>query len=115
MRICNAYHGIALVGMLAFAGHAFALDPKSINANTSPQEALQEGLDLYKQGQKQSAFDALNFAAEKGDPVAQWQAIGLPGQLPQVTLDYCSSKVRGVPATFVGSFPRLLQSLSWIL
>jgi len=75
MRICNASYGVALAAMMVgLAGHAFALDPKSINANTSPQEALQEGLALYKQGQKQSAFDALNFAAEKGDPVAQWQA-----------------------------------------
>ena len=74
MRICSAYHGVALAAMLGFAGHAFALDAKSINANTSPQEALQAGLDLYKKGQKQSAFEVLNFAAEKGDPVAQWQA-----------------------------------------
>jgi TPR repeat protein len=73
MRTCNAFCGVALGALLCFAGHAFALDPKSINPNTSPQEALQEGLELYKQGQKQSAFDALSFAAEKGDPVAQWQ------------------------------------------
>ena len=74
MRICNASLGLALAAMLGFAGHAFALDPKSMNPNASPQEALQEGLDLYKKGQKQSAFEILNFAAEKGDPVAQWQA-----------------------------------------
>src|SRR5258707_11379596 len=74
MRICNASFGVALAVVFGFAGNAFALDPKAINPNTSLQEALQEGLALYKQGQKQSAFDALNFAAEKGDPVAQWQA-----------------------------------------
>src|SRR5258708_5320025 len=74
MRICNASFGVALAVVFGLAGHAFALDPKAINPNTSPQEALQEGLELYKQGQKQSAFEILNFAAEKGDPVAQWQA-----------------------------------------
>jgi TPR repeat protein len=74
MRICNAFSGVALAAVLGFAGHAFALDPKSLNGNTPPQEALQEGLELYKQGQKQSAFEVLNYAAGKGDPVAQWQA-----------------------------------------
>ena len=48
MRICNAYYGVALAGLVGFAGHAFALDPKSINANTSPQEALQEPGRLVK-------------------------------------------------------------------
>jgi hypothetical protein len=73
MRTCNAFHGVALVALLGFAGHAFALDPKSINPDTSPQEALQQGLELYKQGNKQSAFDVLNYAAGKGNAVAQWQ------------------------------------------
>jgi len=55
------------------------------------------------------------ISVEPWSPVAQWQAIGLPGQLPQVTLDYCSSKVRGVLLHLFDLFPRLLQSLSWIL
>src|SRR5579883_1328764 len=76
MRTCSAFLGAAVVAALGLGGPAFALDPQSITSNTftSPQEALQEGLLLYKQGHKQSAFDALNFAAEKGDPIAQWQA-----------------------------------------
>src|SRR6516165_8914207 len=82
MRTCKAFLGVAVVAALGFAGPAFALDPQSINTNTftSPQAALQEGLQLYRQGHKQSAFDALNFAAEKGDPVAQWQAAKMLGE-----------------------------------
>ena len=82
MRTCSVFFGVAVAAGLSLAGPAFALDPQSINTNTftSPQAALQEGLQLYRQGHKQSAFDALNFAAEKGDPVAQWQAAKMLGE-----------------------------------
>ncbi len=73
MRISEVYRGVALVAVLGFAGQALAFDVKSLNADSSPQEALQGGLELYRQGDKTTAFEALNFAAEKGDPIAQWQ------------------------------------------
>jgi TPR repeat protein len=74
MRISDAYRCVAFAAVLGFAGQAFAFDVKSLNADTSPQEALQGGLELYRKGDKSTAFEALNFAAEKGDPIAQWQA-----------------------------------------
>ena len=73
MRISDAYRCVAFAAVLGFAGQAFAFDVKSLNADTSPQEALQGGLELYRKGDKSTAFEALNFAAEKGDPIAQWQ------------------------------------------
>ena len=75
MRTCNRYRVLAFVGVLGLAGQALAFDPNtSLNPDTSPQAALQQGLELYRKGDKAVAFEALNFAAEKGDPIAQWKA-----------------------------------------
>jgi TPR repeat protein len=73
MRTCNVYRGLAIVAALGFAGQAAALELKSLSADTSPQAALEAGLQAYKAGDKATAMQALSFAAEKGDPVAQWQ------------------------------------------
>src|SRR5581483_2605425 len=75
MRISDACCGLALGVMIGFAGHALAFDGNvSLNPNMAPEQALQQGLDLYRKGEKATAFEALNFAAEKGDPIAQWKA-----------------------------------------
>jgi len=74
MRTCNAYRGLVLLAVLGLGGPAVAFDGKTIRPDTPPQEALQQGLDLYRKGEKATAFEALNYAAEKGDPIAQWKA-----------------------------------------
>jgi hypothetical protein len=62
-----------LVAVLGFAGTASAFDMKNLNADTPPAEAFKFGFDAYKQGDKTTAAEALNFAAEKGHPAAQWK------------------------------------------
>jgi TPR repeat protein len=75
MRICNAYFGLLVAAGLGIAGPAMAFDGNTaLTASTSPEVALQQGLELYRKGEKADAFEVLNFAAEKGDPIAQWKA-----------------------------------------
>jgi TPR repeat protein len=57
--------------LLGFAGQALAFDPNSPDA--SPAEAFQFGFDAYRQGDKETALEALGFAAENGHPIAQWK------------------------------------------
>ena len=73
MRICDAFCGVAVAAALGFAGQALAFDVKNINPDTPPAEAFKYGFDAYKQGDKLTAVEALNFAAEKGHPAAQWK------------------------------------------
>jgi len=73
MRICDAFCGVAVAAALGFAGQALAFDVKNINPDTPPAEAFKYGFDAYKQGDKLTAAEALNFAAEKGHPAAQWK------------------------------------------
>ena len=49
-------------------GPALALDP-----NLSPSEALRSGYQAYKAGDAATALEALNYAAEKGNPAALWK------------------------------------------
>ncbi len=73
MRICSAFPLVFAGVLLGFAGQAVAFDPNNINADTPPAEALKYGLSSYKKGDKEQAFEALSFAADKGHPIAQWK------------------------------------------
>jgi len=73
MRISSAFQSLVAGAVLSFAGQALAFDAKNLNADTPPGEALQFGLTSYKNGDKETAFEALSFAAEKGHPIAQWK------------------------------------------
>lgn len=73
MRICNHLRGVVFVGAVGLAVQAFAFEAKDLNADTPPSEALRFGLDSYRSGDKQTAAEALNFAAEKGSAGAQWK------------------------------------------
>jgi TPR repeat protein len=66
------YRLMALAAAAAIAAPAAAFDVKSLDSST-PSEALEFGLKSYKSGDKQSAVEALSFAADKGDPIAQWK------------------------------------------
>jgi TPR repeat protein len=74
MRICNVFRGLlAASAVLGLAGGAAAFDAKSLGADTAPSEALEFGLSSYKSGDKETAAEALGFAADKGNPIAQWK------------------------------------------
>lgn len=74
MPISNVLRGVLVVAAVGgFSGGALAFDVNSLTAENAPAEALQYGLHSYKSGDKQSAAEALGFAAEKGNPIAQWK------------------------------------------
>lgn len=73
MRTSSAFLLLAAGFAIGIAGQAFAFDVKSLTADTSPGDALKYGLSSYKQGDKESALEALSFAADKGHPIAQWK------------------------------------------
>ena len=81
MRISNALRGAALGCAFILAFPAVAFDTKTAvvgsDAKTlqgeSPAEAFKHGFDAYRQGDMGSAVQALQFAAEKGNPLAQWK------------------------------------------
>ncbi|MEX0853002.1 MAG: tetratricopeptide repeat protein [Bauldia sp.] len=73
MRISNALNAAAFVVALGLAGPVAAFEAKQLTADTPPSEALRFGLDSYKSGDTAAAIEALNFAAEKGLPGAQWK------------------------------------------
>jgi TPR repeat protein len=71
MPISSSLRPAVVCVLLGFAGQALAFDPTSPDA--SPAEAFQFGQDAYRQGDKETALEALGFAAEKGHPLAQWK------------------------------------------
>jgi TPR repeat protein len=50
------------------AGPALALDP-----DLTPADAFRSGYQAYKAGDRDTAIEALNFAAQKGHPGAMWK------------------------------------------
>lgn len=73
MRICSLFQGAALFAAVSLAGGAsFALDANKL-AQQTPAEAFKLGFDAYRQGDKTAAVEALEMAARKGHPVAQWK------------------------------------------
>ena len=85
MRICNSKRfilgfGLA-VGLAASLTPAFALDARapSAPAAVTPVEAFRSGMralkvdEKGKPGEKDKAITSLQYAAEKGHPLAQWK------------------------------------------
>lgn len=71
MRTSSSVAGIVLALALGAApGHAF--DLKSME-NETPADAFRYGFSAYRQGDMTTAFEALEFAAENGHPMAQWK------------------------------------------
>jgi len=50
-----------------------AFEIKDLNAQTPPAQAFSYGLDQYRSGDKATAAEALDFAAQKGVAGAQWK------------------------------------------
>lgn len=78
MRISDALIRIVVIGGALIAAPAFAFDGiKSTEAGAiaplSPSEAFRFGTSLLKNGDKAKAVISLQYAAEKGHPVAQWK------------------------------------------
>ncbi len=63
---------VAAGSMLA-ASAATAFEVRDINDQTPPSEAFSYGLNQYRSGDKLTAVEALNFAAQKGVTGAQWK------------------------------------------
>jgi TPR repeat protein len=59
--------GLALTPALAFDGGKSASDPQS------PVEAFRSGAKAWQDGEKAKAVTSLQYAAEQGHPLAQWQ------------------------------------------
>lgn len=73
MRISSAFSAAAVAAALCAALPAAAFDIKNLTDATSPVEAFTWGLSKYKSGDKSTAAEALDFAAQKGIPGAQWK------------------------------------------
>jgi len=78
MRTCNLVTTGLFTGLLALtvvsAGPARALDPSlPLAPDASPIDAFRMGAELYSSGDRQSAFNAFQFAASKGHAIAQWK------------------------------------------
>ncbi len=58
--------------MLGAASPAVAFDIKTLQSEP-PDVAFRTGYDLYQQGDKVTAVEALEYAAEAGHPLAQWK------------------------------------------
>jgi TPR repeat protein len=64
---------VATAFVFAVPHFAAAFEIKDLNADTPPAEAFSYGLNQYKSGDKLTAVEALNFAAQKGVAGAQWK------------------------------------------
>jgi len=74
MWTCDVLRSVlAAVAVFGVVGSAAAFDTKSMSADTAPVDALKYGLSSYKSGDKETAAEALGFAADKGNPIAQWK------------------------------------------
>ncbi len=73
MRTFSVVSAAAAAFVICVAGQASGFEIKGLNADTPPAEALRYGLDSYNSGDKTTALEALNFAADKGLTSAQWK------------------------------------------
>lgn len=72
MRIFEAFRGLTVLIVFGASGPALAFDLGSL-AQGSPADAFRLGLDAYQQGDTESAVQALENAADRGHPIAQWK------------------------------------------
>jgi TPR repeat protein len=69
------------------AGTALAFEIKDLNAETPPAQAFTYGVDRYNNGDKTTAAEALDFAAQKGIAGAQWKLARMYADGDGVTRD----------------------------
>jgi hypothetical protein len=73
-RHCGLAGAIVAIVMTGFAAPALALDPAAqIRDDTPPALAYEMAMRAYRAGQKDEALSALEHAARKGYPKAQWE------------------------------------------
>lgn len=72
MRTCSALSGLALLTAVGLSGPAGAFDVRNLQ-NETPAGAFRYGFDAYRQGDMTTAFEALEYAAANGHPMAQWK------------------------------------------
>lgn len=72
MRISSVLRTAVAVAALG-VGPVAAFEIKNLTPETPPAQAFSFGLDQYKSGDKTTAAEALDFAAQKGVAGAQWK------------------------------------------
>src|SRR5665213_2202278 len=72
MRISSVVSSAFLVTALGVVPAA-AFEIKDLTPETPPVQVFTYGLDQYNSGDKTTAVEALDFAAKKGIPGAQWK------------------------------------------
>jgi TPR repeat protein len=72
MRISRVICSTAVLAVLG-AAPAVAFEIKDLTPETPPAQVFTYGLDQYNSGDKATAAEALDFAASKGIPGAQWK------------------------------------------
>jgi TPR repeat protein len=86
MRISSVVSSAVVVTALGVVP-AFAFEIKDLTAQTPPAQAFTYGLDQYKSGDKTTAAEALDFAAQKGIAGAQWKLARMYADGDGVTRD----------------------------
>ncbi len=72
-RLASVVALVVLVSFLLVSLPVLALDGKTTAAPLTPTEALRAGVHHYNAGQKTEALNALQYAAENGQPGAAWK------------------------------------------
>jgi TPR repeat protein len=86
MRISSVLSSAVVVSALG-VGSAFAFEIKDLTPETPPAEAFTYGVDQYNNGDKTTAAEALDFAAQKGIAGAQWKLARMYADGDGVTRD----------------------------
>jgi TPR repeat protein len=73
MRIYDGVVGAVLVGLGLALSPAHAFEGARVPGNPTPFEAFQSATQALKGGETAKAVSSLQYAAENGHPVAQWQ------------------------------------------
>jgi TPR repeat protein len=73
MRICSAVSAIVVLGLAVTVAPALGFEGTKPGAPQSPVEAFRSGNQALRAGEKDKAVTSLQYAAEQGHPLAQWQ------------------------------------------
>lgn len=87
--VIRSVMALTVIGGLSAGAHAF--DEYEFDASTPPAEALELGLSSYRSGDKESAVEALSFAADKGNAIAQWKLGRMYAEGDGIARDDCKA------------------------
>jgi hypothetical protein len=116
MQIFEAFRGLTVLIVVGASGPALSFEA-ALLAQESPAAAFKLGLDAYQQGDTQSAVQALENAASRGHPIAQWKLGHMYAEgdgiaendleafrlFSAIVTDYANESPRGPSAAFVAN------------